>query len=508
MCMCEGVEASGFERSMNESCHTSMSHVKYMKVSCYTCTWMCLWRGEGDWVWALDEWIMSCRSMSHVTYMNVSCYRCTWACMRERARWLGLSARWMSHVTHQRVMSHTWMCHIIGVHECVWERGGGRVGVSARWMSHVSHHTYECVILKVYMSVYVWEGRTSGFERSMNESCHADQWVLSHIWMCHITAVHECVYVRGGDECVWALDEWVMSRRSMSHVTYMNVSYYSCTWMCICERGGWVCLSTRWMSHVTQINESCHIYECVILQLYMSVYAWEGGGECVCTFVILQVYMSVYMWEGRASLFERSMKESWRADQWVVSHTWMCHITGVHECVCVRGGGRVGLSARWMSLVTHQWVMSHIWKSHITGVHECVCVIGGRAIGFERSMNESRHVDQWVMSHIWMCHVTRAHECVCVRGGGRVCLSARWMSHGAQINESFHIYKFVILQYMNVYAWEGGMSGFERSMNESCHRSMSHVTHMNVSYYTCTWGCMRARGGRVGLSARWMSHVT
>jgi len=335
MCMCEGVEASGFERSMNESCHTSMSHVKYMKVSCYTCTWMCLWRGEGDWVWALDEWIMSCRSMSHVTYMNVSCYRCTWACMRERARWLGLSARWMSHVTHQRVMSHTWMCHIIGVHECVWERGGGRVGVSARWMSHVSHHTYECVILKVYMSVYVWEGRTSGFERSMNESCHADQWVMSHIWMCHITAVHECVYVRGGDECVWALDEWVMSRRSMSPVTYMNVSYYSCTWVCmrerggasvfvhlsyyrctwvcICEREGRVCLSARWKSHGAQINESCHIHECVILQVYMNVYAWEGGGEWVWALdewvlshineschtyesLILQVYMNVYVW--------------------------------------------------------------------------------------------------------------------------------------------------------------------------------------------------------------------
>jgi len=153
----------------------------------------------------------------------------------------------------------------------------GRVDSSARWMSHVTQinescHIYECVILQLYMNVYMWEGGMSVFEHSMNESCHADQWVLSHIWMCHITAVHECVcvrgggrvclyichitgvhecvYVRGKGEFVWALDERVMARRSMSRVTYMNVSYYRCTWMCMRDKRGWVCLSARWMSHV------------------------------------------------------------------------------------------------------------------------------------------------------------------------------------------------------------------------------------------------------------------
>ena len=143
-----------------------------------------VWEGEGECVWAHDEWVMARRSTSHFTYINLSYYS-TWMCMRERGGWVGLSARWMSHVT--------------------------------------------------------------------------DQWVMSHIWMCHIIHVHEGVCVRGEGEWVWALDEWVMSRRSMSHVTHMNVSCCRRTWACMCERGGRVGLSTRWMSHGTHQLVMSHI---------------------------------------------------------------------------------------------------------------------------------------------------------------------------------------------------------------------------------------------------------
>jgi len=184
------------------------------------------WEGGGEWVWAHDEWVMSCRSTSHVTHTNVSYYSRTWMCMRDR--------RGASVFEHSMNAScHTSTSHVTYTNEsyyrCTWvcmrDRGGASV-----------------------------------FERSMNESRHVDQWVMSHIRMCHITGVHECVCVILGGECVWALDECVMSRRSMSHVTHMNFSYYS-TWMSMCERGGWVCLSTREscntsMSHVTHMDVS------------------------------------------------------------------------------------------------------------------------------------------------------------------------------------------------------------------------------------------------------------
>jgi len=342
-------------------------------------------RGEGEWVWALGEWVMSRRSMSHVTYTNVSYYG-TWMCMRERG---GLWFRALDEGVRSLINES---CHIyeyvilhVYMNVYAWEGGGECVwALDECVMSHINEscHTYECVIWYVYMNVYVWEGGTSVSECSVNESCHT----------------------------------------SMSHVTYMNVSHYRCTWMCMRERGGRVCLSARWMSHVTHINESCHIYEYVILQLYMNVYAWEGRGG--------------------VGLSARWMSHV--THQWVMSHTWMCHIIGVPESVCVTGRGRVCLSARWMSHVTQINESCHTYECVTLMVYMNVYAWEGRASWFEHSMNASCHVDQWVMSHIWMCHITRVHECVCViLGGDWVWALDEWvMSH---INESCHIYECVTL---------------------------------------------------------------
>ena len=45
--------------------------------------------------------------------------------------------------------------------------------------------------------------------------------------------------------------EWVMSRVWMSHVTHTNESCYAYEWV----------MSHIWMSHVTHMNESCHTFE-------------------------------------------------------------------------------------------------------------------------------------------------------------------------------------------------------------------------------------------------------
>jgi len=121
-----------------------------------------------------------------------------------------------------------------------------------------------------------------------------------------------------------------------------------------------------WTSHVTHMNESCHIYE------------------------------------------------------WVMSHTWMSH-------------------------VTYEWVMSHIWMSHVT------------------HMNESCYIYEWVMSHIWMSRVT--HMNVLCHTYERV-MSHIWTSHVTHMNESCHTYERVMSP-----TYERGMPCVW----------MGHVTHMNKS---------------------------
>jgi len=102
--------------------------------------------------------------------------------------------------------------------------------------------------------------------RASGESWCADEWVMSYVWVSHVTFVRESCHV-----C-----EWVMSRVGVSHVTcvshdaQMSESCRMCGWVmsrvwvghvthvnepcCTCE---WV-MSHMWISHVTHVNESCH----------------------------------------------------------------------------------------------------------------------------------------------------------------------------------------------------------------------------------------------------------
>ena len=100
------------------------------------------------------------------------------------------------------------------------------------------------------------------------------------------------------------------------------------------------------MSHVTHMNESCHTYEIVNIEIKLQ--------EC-----------SIHT----------TPHAAWRS--------WMSHVTHMNESChtyeCV------------MSHV-YEWVMSHIWMSRIT------------------RMNESYHTYGWVMSHIWMSHVRHTNE--------------------------------------------------------------------------------------------------
>ena len=78
----------------------------------------------------------------------------------------------------------------------------------------------------------------------MNESCHTHDWVMSHVWMRHVTHMNESCHTH----------EWVLSHVWMSHVTHLNKSCHTY------ESG----MSHIRMSHITHLNESCHTYEWVM----------------------------------------------------------------------------------------------------------------------------------------------------------------------------------------------------------------------------------------------------
>ena len=89
---------------------------------------------------------------------------------------------------------------------------------------------------------------------TQNESWLMYEWVMSHMWMSHVTRVNESCHTF----------EWVMSHMWMSHVTHMNEA---------CHTHGWV-MSHEWMNHVSHMNESCHTREWFISRMWMRQVTW------------------------------------------------------------------------------------------------------------------------------------------------------------------------------------------------------------------------------------------
>jgi len=118
----------------NASSHIWMRDVICMNASCHTCSRQAdrceypkSWQAMG--MAYEDTWVMS-----HV--------------------WIYISTRtWISHVTHEWVMSHICMSHVACIHKAYtyeWVK-------SHMWMSHVTHvnesrHTCECVTSHVWMT--------------------------------------------------------------------------------------------------------------------------------------------------------------------------------------------------------------------------------------------------------------------------------------------------------------------------------------------------------------------
>jgi len=131
-----------------------------------------------------------------------------------------------------------------------------------------------------------------------------------------------------------------------------------------------------WMSHVTHMNGSCHMYEWVMSHKRPE-YAW-------CSWMNASCY---YRNESRCThneschTYERVVKEACHAYEWVMSHIWMSrvrlwaynarHIWGASPCPDAQNMRDAPV---WTSLVTHmyescytyEWVIPHVWMSHVT----------------------------------------------------------------------------------------------------------------------------------------------
>jgi len=124
----------------------------------------------------------------------------------------------------------------------------------------------------------------------MNESCHTYEWVMSQIWMSHVTHMNESCHTY----------EWVMSHIWTRHVTHMTES---------CHR-----YSHIWMSHVTHMNESCHIYEHTshVTHMNESCHTYE--------------HVMWHIWLSRVTHTNESchtrMNESCHTYEWVPCHTY------------------------------------------------------------------------------------------------------------------------------------------------------------------------------------------
>jgi len=200
-----------------------------------------------------------------------------------------------------------------------------------------------------------------------NESCHTYEGVMSSKWMSHVTHVKESCRTY---------------ERSISHL------YVRETHMCDIYRikmSASVTVTNIWMSHVTHINQSCHTYGLVMSLMWMSH--------------VTHVKESCHTYERSISISS--------------CEKHICVIYTAPKC------RRVPQSR------TYEWDMPHVWMNHVTHVKES-CHI------YERSISHS---------NVWDSHMCDVYY---TEMSASVIVTNIWMSHVTHTNDSYHICEEVL----------------------------------------------------------------
>jgi len=168
-------------------------------------------------------------------------------------------------------------------------------------------------------------------------------------------------------------------------------------------------ISPIWMSFVTRMSESNHIYDCIMILTWLLLTAtareyknMSNGryGEpvycsalCVLRCIVEHVHGACH---GKQTYLEC-----------VMSH--MCRVCGMSQCVAVRCVCCGVLSEIYMGLVTYE-DESHV--KYVSRVWHDPCHTNEWAMSHRSHIISNMY--EWVMSHIWMSHVTHMSNGPCL----------------------------------------------------------------------------------------------
>jgi len=170
---------------------------------------------------------------------------------------------------------------------------------------------------------------------------------MSHIWMSHVTDMNE--------SCAYTCISILLLSRNTGH---------TCEWV----------MRHIWMSHVTHVDALCH--------------AWER--------------VTSHIWMGSITLVNKSC----RTCEWVLSHMCMCHITHTHQTyICALVLHKKRWYVIWLRHVAHMNRSCDIYDSFISHYIWCEWVI--RCIPLIHAWCETTYGVTW-LSHI--CIHTHSHR--------------------------------------------------------------------------------------------------
>jgi len=133
-------------------------------------------------------------------------------------------------------------------------------------LHHVKHRTVccsalQCVAVRCSALQCVaerkcapWLFRSHVCALNMPETCPTVtyEWVMSHIWMSHVTHRNESCHASGYALNMPETRPTFTYERVMSHIILFHV--------------------TRWNDHVTHMNESCQTYKCVMTHIWVIIH--------------------------------------------------------------------------------------------------------------------------------------------------------------------------------------------------------------------------------------------